>query len=111
MRSRDLNRLTEGPGGDVRLHTTLPGTQDKGGPGFILEFTIKVHGNLGHDKAQTHFVYFSPSKIPILVKLSTYGKLRSRRIQRRWLQEVWWRTHRGRRVLPKDQSISLDKDY
>ncbi len=69
MRSRDLNRLTGGPGGDVRLHTTLPGTLEKGGPGFILEFTIKVHGNPGHDKVQSHFVYSSPSTIQILVNL------------------------------------------
>ena len=80
MRSRDRSRLTGGPGGDVRLLTTLSGTLEKGGPGFILEFTIKVHGNLGHDKAQSHFVYYSPSTMPILVKLGTYGKLRWRRI-------------------------------
>jgi len=74
------SRPSGGPGGDVRVLTTLPGTPEKGGPGFILEFTIKVHGNLGHDKAQSHFVYNSPSTIPILVKLGTYGKLRWRRI-------------------------------
>jgi len=76
MRSRDPNRHSGGPGGDVRVLTTLSGTLEKGGPGFILEFTIKVHGNLGHDKAQSHFIYNSPSTIPILVKLGTYGKLR-----------------------------------
>ena len=80
MISRDPNRPSGGPGGDVRVLTTLPGTLEKGGPGFILEFTIKVHGNPGHDKAQSHFVYNSPSTIPILVKLGTYGKLRWRRI-------------------------------
>jgi len=80
MRSRDPNRPSGGPGGDVRVLTTLSGTQEKGGPGFILEFTIKVHGNPGHDKAQSHFVYYSPSTMPILVKLGTYGKLRWRRI-------------------------------
>ncbi len=53
----------------MRVHTTFPGTLEKGGPGFILEFTIIVHGNLGHDKAQSHFVYFSPPTIPILVNL------------------------------------------
>ena len=36
MRSRDRNRLTGGPGGDVRLHTTLPGTLEKGGTGFHI---------------------------------------------------------------------------
>ena len=51
MRSRDPNRPSGGPGGDVRVLTTLSGTLEKGGPGFILEFTIKVHGNPGHDKA------------------------------------------------------------
>jgi len=80
MRSRDPNRPSGGPGGDVRVLTTLSGTQEKGGPGFILEFTIKVHGNPGHDKAQSHFVYYSPSTMSILVGLGTYGKLRWRRI-------------------------------
>jgi len=47
MRSRDPNRPSGGPGGDVRVLTTLSGTQEKGGPGFILEFTIKVHGKPG----------------------------------------------------------------
>src|SRR5258708_1722287 len=69
MRSRDRNRLTGGPGGDVRLHTTLPGTVEKGVPGFILEFTNKVHGNSGHDKVQSRFVYSSPYTITILVNL------------------------------------------
>ena len=71
MISGDPNRPSGGPGGDVRVLTTFPGTREKGGPGFILEFTIKVHGNLGHDKAQAHFVCFSPSTIPILAKLGT----------------------------------------
>ena len=65
------NRPSGGLGGDVRVLTMLPGTLEKGGPGFILEFTVKVHGNPGHDKAQSHFVYNSPSTIPILVKLGT----------------------------------------
>src|SRR5258708_16338081 len=69
MRSRDRNRLTGGPGGDVRLHTTLPDDLEKGGRGLILEFTNKVHGNLGHDKVQSRFVYSSPSTITILVNL------------------------------------------
>src|SRR5258708_24697568 len=60
MRSRDRSRLTGGPGGDVRLLTTLSGTLEKGGPGFILEFTNKVHGNLGHDKVQSYFINSSP---------------------------------------------------
>ena len=51
--------LSGGPGGDVRLLSTLPGTLEKGGPSTI------VQGNLGHDKAQSHFVCFSPSTIPI----------------------------------------------
>src|SRR5258708_18925878 len=65
MISGDPNRPSGGPGGDVQVLTTLPGTLEKGGPGFILEFTIKVHGNLGHDKAQSHFIYYSPSTMPI----------------------------------------------
>lgn len=75
MSSRALNRPSGGPGGDVRVHTTLPGTQNKGGPGFILEWITKVHGNPGHDKAQNLFVYSSPPTMSILVKLGTYGKL------------------------------------
>ena len=89
----------------------LSGTQNKGESSFILELTIGVHGNLGHDKAQTHFVHFSPSTMPTCVKLSINGKLQSRRIQRRELQEVWWRTRRERRVLPRNQSTGLDKEY
>src|SRR5260221_552550 len=69
MRSRDRSRLSGGPGGDVRLLTTLSGTLEKGGPGFILEFTNKVHGNPGHDKVQSYFVNSSPSTITILVNL------------------------------------------
>ena len=111
MRSGGPNRPSGGPGGDVRVHTTLPGTLEKGGPGFILEFTIIVHGNPGHDKVQSHFVHISPLTVWIPTKLDIYGKLRSRRIQRRRLQGVWRRTHRGRRVLPKDQLFGLDKDY
>src|SRR5258708_5926351 len=110
MRSGGPNRPSGGPGGDVRVHTTFPGTLEKGGPGFILEFTIIVHGNPGHDKAQSHFVHISPPTIRIPTKHDIYGKLRSRRIQRR-LQGVWTRTYRGSQVLPKDQLFSLDKDY
>src|SRR5258707_15829325 len=71
MMSGGPNRPSGGPDGGVRVLTTLPGTLEKRGPGFILEFTIKVHGNPDHDKAQSHFVYNSPSTIPILVKLGT----------------------------------------
>ncbi len=80
MISGGPNRPSGGPGGDVRVLTTLPGTLEKGGPGFVLEFTIKVHGNPGHDKAQPYFVYISPSTMGISAKLNIYGKLRSRRI-------------------------------
>src|SRR5258708_31864119 len=73
------------PGGDVRLLLTLPGTLEQGGPRFILEFSTMVQGNPGHDKASSHFVYISSSTMGILDKLYTYGKLRSRRIQWRWL--------------------------
>ncbi len=76
MISGGPNRPSGGPGGDVRVPTTFPGTLEKGGPGFILEFTTKVCGNLGHDKAQSHFVYNSPSTIWILAKLGTDGQLR-----------------------------------
>src|SRR5258708_9089266 len=69
MRSRDRSRLTGGPGGDVRLLTTFSGTLEKGGPGFILEFTNRVHGNPGHDKVQSYFVNSSPSTMTILVNL------------------------------------------
>ncbi len=72
--------LSGGPGSDVRLLSTLPGTLEKGGPSIKLEFSTTVQGNTGHDKAQSHFVCLSPSTIPILVKLGTYGKLRWRKI-------------------------------
>ncbi len=36
MRAGDLNRSSGGPGGDVRLLTTLPGALEKGGPGLYL---------------------------------------------------------------------------
>ncbi len=76
MRSGVLNRPSGGPGSDMRLLSMLPGTLEKGGPSIKLELSTTVQGNLGHDKAQSHFICFSPSTIPILVKLGTYGKLR-----------------------------------
>ena len=76
MGSGDSNRPSGGPGSDVRAHSTLPGTLEKGGPSIILEFSSIVQGNPGHDKAKSHFVCFSPSTIPILVRLGTCGKLR-----------------------------------
>ena len=69
--------LSGGPGGDVRLLSTLPGTLEKGGPSIKLEFSTTVQGNLGHDKAQSHFVHFSPSTIPIwpnLVPTESYDE-------------------------------------
>ncbi len=76
MISGGPNRPSGGPGGDVRVLTTLPGTLEKGGPSFVSEFTIIVHGNLGHDKAQSHFIYISPPTVWILAKLDTDGQLR-----------------------------------
>ncbi len=76
MRSGDPNRPSGGPGGNLRLLSTLPGTLEKGGPTIILEFSGIVQENLGHDKAPSHFVYNSPSTIWNSVKLGTYGKLR-----------------------------------
>ena len=75
MRAGDLNRSSGGPGGEARLLTMLPGTLEEGGLGFILEFPILVHGNPGHDKAQSHFVYFSLPTMPNWTKLGTDGKL------------------------------------
>ncbi len=95
----------------MRVHSTLPGTLEKGGPTIILEFSTGVQSNLGHDKAQPYFVYISPSTIWISAKRDIYGKLRSRRIQRRRFQGVWMRTRRGRRVLPENQLFRLDEDY
>src|SRR6266481_5810942 len=106
-----LNRPSGGPGGDVRVLSTLPGTLEKGGSSFILEFSTGVQSNPGHDKAQSYFVNISPSTIWISAKRDIYGRLRSRRIQRRQLQGVWMRTRRGRRVLSEDQLFRLDKRY
>jgi len=111
IRSGALNRPSGGPGGNVRVLSTFPGTLEKGGPSFILEFSAGVQSNPGHDKAQSYFIYISPSTIRISAKLNIYGKPRSRRIQWRRLQEVWMRTRRGRRVLPEDQLFRLDKRY
>ncbi len=111
MRSGVLNRPSGGPGSDVWVLLTLPGTLEKGRPSFILEFITKVQGNLGHDKAPFYSIYNSPSTIRNSAKLDINGKLRPRRIQRRRLQGVWKRTHWGRWVLPKNQSFGLDKDY
>src|SRR5258708_8378506 len=61
IRSGALNRPSGGPGGDVRVLSTLPGTLEKGGPSFILEFSTGVQSNPGHDKAQSYFVNISPS--------------------------------------------------
>src|SRR5260221_3594610 len=107
MRSGVLNRPSGGSGGDMRVLSTLPGTLEKGGPSFILEFTTIVQGNPGHDKAPSYSVYNSPSTIRNSAKLNIYGKLRSRRIQRRRLQRDWRRTHRGRWVLPKNHYSAL----
>ena len=106
-----MNRRSGGPGGDVRVHSTLLGTLEKGGSSFTLEFSTGVQSNLGHDKAQPYFVYISPSTIWSSAKFDIDGKLRSRRIQWRWLQVDRMRTRRGRRVLPEDQLFRLDKDY
>ncbi len=75
MRSGDPNRPSGGLGGDMQLLSMLLGTLEKGGPSIKLEFSTTVQGNLGHDKAQSHFVSFSPSTIRILAKLGTCGKL------------------------------------
>src|SRR5258708_17481089 len=106
-----LNRHSGGLGGDVWVLSMLPRTLEKGGPSIILEFSTTVQGNLGHDKAQSYFVYISPFTIWISAKRDVYGKLRLRRIQQRRLQGVWMRTRRGRRVLPEDQLFWLDKRY
>ena len=106
-----MNKPSGGPDGDVMVHSTFPGTLEKGGPSFILEFSTGAQNNPGHDKAQPYFVYISSPIIRSSAKFNIDGKLRSRRIQRRWLQEVWMRTRRGRRVSPEDQLFRLDKSY
>ena len=111
MRPGVPNRPSGGPCGYVRVLSTFPGTLEKGGPSFILEFTTTVQGNPGHDKAPSYSVYNSPSTIRNSAKPDIDGKLRSRRIQQGRLQGVWRRTNRGRRVLLKNQSFGLDKDY
>src|SRR5258708_35551159 len=109
MGSGDLDRPSGGPGGDVRVHSTLPGTLEKGEPSFIFEFSTGVQSNPGHDKTQSYFVNISPSTIWISAKRDIYGNQRSSRTQRRRFHEVWTRTRRGRRVLPEDQLFRLDK--
>src|SRR5260221_13025431 len=64
----------------------------------------------GHDKAASCFSYISPSTLWISDKFGTYGKVYSRRIQRRRLQDVWRRTRRGRRILPGDEPMAQIRD-
>ncbi len=64
----------------MQVLSTLPGTLEKGGPSIILEFSTTVQGNLGHDKAQSYFVYISPSTLWMLVEFGIHGKLCSRKI-------------------------------
>ena len=82
-----MNRRYGGPGGDVRVHSTLLGTLEKGGSSFTLEFSTGVQSNPGHDKTQPYFIYISPSTIQSSAKFNIHGKLHSRRIQWRQLQE------------------------
>src|SRR5258708_37707513 len=106
-----LNRHSGGPGGDMRVLSTLPGALEKGGPSFILEFSTGVQSNPGHDKAQSYFVNISPSTIWIEAKRDINGKLRSRGTQRHRLQGVWARTRWGRWVLLENQLFQLGKGY
>ncbi len=86
----------------MRVLSTLPGTLEKGGPSIILEFSTTVQGNLGHDKAQSYFIYISPSTIQILAKPDIDRNLRSGGIQWHWLQGVLGRTHQGHQVFLKN---------
>jgi len=75
MRSGILNRPSGGLGSNVWVHSTLPGTLEKGELRIILEFNTRVQGNPGHDEAQSHFIHISPSTIWISAKLDIYVKL------------------------------------
>ena len=86
MGSGPLNKPPGGLGSDVQIILTFPGTLKKGGTTIILEFSTGVQRNPGHDKAQSYFVYISPSTLWILAKFDIHGKLHLRRIQWHWLQ-------------------------
>jgi len=43
-----LNRHSGGPGGNMRVLSTLPRTLEKGGLSIVLEFSTGVQSNLGH---------------------------------------------------------------
>ena len=100
MRSGTLKSPPGGLGGDMRVHPTLLGTQEKGGPSILLEFHTEVQKKLGHDKAHSCFTHISHSTLWNSAKFGIHRNIRSWRIQRRQLQEFWIRTRKGRRVLP-----------
>jgi len=96
---------------DVRLLRTSTYSLTKGGS--IIPFNIdeEIQKKPDHDMATSYFSHISPSTLWISVDFGVYGKVLSRRIQRRRLQEVWRRTRRGRRKLLGDERLSMDKEY
>ncbi len=65
---------------DMQVLLTLSGTLEKGGPTIILEFSTEVQGNPGHDKAQSYFIYISPSQYgfqPNLISTENYDQEKS----------------------------------
>src|SRR5258707_3422837 len=111
MDSSILSRLPGGPRGDVRLPRTLMKTLKKGERIISLNIDVEIQIKPGHDKAASCSSYIFPSSLWISDKFGTYGKVFSRRIQRRRLREVWRRTRGGRRILPGDEPIGTDKGY
>ena len=106
-----LSRLPGDLRCDVRLPRTLTYSLTKGGP--IIPFNIdeEIQKKPDPDMATSYFSHISPSTLWIPVNFGTYGKVLSRRIQRRRLQEVWRRTRRGRRKLLGDELLGTDKGY
>ncbi len=111
MRSGVLNRPSGGLGGDMRVLSTFSGTLEKGDQVLYWNSLLQYRGTQVMIRPPSYSIYNSPSTIWDSAKLDIHGKLRSRRIQWRWLQEVWRRTHWGHQILLKNQSFSLDKDY
>src|SRR5258708_25592699 len=96
---------------DERLPRTLPWTLTKGERIIPFNIDVEIQIKPSHDKATSCFSYISPSTLWISVKFGTYGKVFSRSIQRRLLQEDLRRTRWWRRVLPRNVPIATENAY
>ena len=93
LRGESASIFLPRPPGDLRCDVRLPGmlTYSLTKGGLIIPFNIdeEIQKKPDHDMATSYFSHISPSTLWISVNFSTYGKVLSRRIQRRRLQEDW----------------------